>query len=372
MISILLLSRYGRLGASSRLRSYQYLPFLETLGVHVSSCPLLSDLYLRRLYADLRPRITDVLEGYYARIRQLVLRRKYDLIWVEREVFPWLPAWIENGALGWRQSPWVVDLDDAIFHRYDLHRVGVVRWLLGTKIDSVMSKANLVIVGNRYLAERARRAGAEWVEYLPTVVDLCRYPVKPEVERPIFTVGWIGTPQTVKFLGLIEGVLRTFCARHPDTQLTVIGGGRVSMPGVRVENVQWEEDREAELLGAIDVGIMPLPDGAFERGKCGYKLIQYMASQKPVIASPVGASKAIVENGKSGFWASSESEWLGHLEHLYTDANARRTLGAAGRSVVEQRFSLQVTGPRLAFLLCAAAGTVPNGPLTRAIWQDAE
>ena len=152
-MKILLLSRYGRLGASSRVRSLQYLPFLSKGDMNVDVEPLFSDEYLEALYGG-NTRWKMVLAGYLHRLKILVNIKKYDLIWLEKEIFPFLPAVFERffNVLG---VPYVVDYDDAIFHRYDQHHSWLIRVLLGRKIDAVMRHASLVITGNAYLAERA-------------------------------------------------------------------------------------------------------------------------------------------------------------------------------------------------------------------------
>ena len=170
-MNCLLLSRYGRLGASSRMRFYQFLPFLESQQIHVDTAALLDDSYVRNLNSGKSAAWTSILGSYVRRVRSLASSSRFDLVWVEAEVFPWLPDWAELW-LSRRHIPYVVDYDDAAFHRYDLHRAVLVRWVLGRKIDRIMKQAALVIAGNSYLANRARQAGAARIEILPTVVDV--------------------------------------------------------------------------------------------------------------------------------------------------------------------------------------------------------
>ena len=180
-MNCLLLSRYGRLGASSRMRFYQYLPFLESQRIHVETAALLDDSYIRNINSGNSTDWPSILGSYMQRVRSLARSRQFDLVWVEAEIFPWLPHWAELW-LSWKRLPYVVDYDDAAFHRYDLHSVKAVRWLLGRKIDQVMKRAALVVAGNSYLANRARQAGSGRIVILPTVVDLRRY--APQPSRP--------------------------------------------------------------------------------------------------------------------------------------------------------------------------------------------
>src|SRR5262245_47319321 len=159
LMNCLLLTRYGRLGASSRMRFYQYLPFPESQHIQVETAALLNDHYIRNLNAGNSTDWPTVLGSYMRRVRSLASSGQFDLVWVEAEIFPWLPDWGEFW-LSWKGIPYVVDYDDAAFHRYDLHALSPVRWLLGRKIDQVMRRAALVVAGNSYLANRARVAGS--------------------------------------------------------------------------------------------------------------------------------------------------------------------------------------------------------------------
>ena len=352
MIKALLLSRYSRLGASSRLRFYQYLPFLKQQGFDVTVAPLLGDDYLRGLYSRKRRSDYDIVRNYLNRLRWLLKSSQFDLLWIEGELFPWMFAWGES-LLNFHGIPYVVDYDDALFHRYDLHRHPMVRLSLGSKIDRVMRSATLVIAGNEYLADQARRAGARHVEYLPTVVDLNHYEINTELQHDVFTIGWIGSPSTSEYLQLVKVPLSEIC-RDGKARLLLIGAGPIEMQGIPIENRAWGEDSEVADIMSIDVGIMPLPDDPWERGKCGYKLIQYMACGKPVVASPVGVNRKIVDEGINGFLAGDDKEWVRALRTLRHDKELRQRMGAAGRHKVETEYSISVTAPRLLHLLKSA------------------
>jgi glycosyltransferase involved in cell wall biosynthesis len=347
---VLLLSRYGRLGASSRVRSYQYQPYLRAAGIEVTAAPLFDDFYLEYLYGHAARSFTALPRAALRRLQHLLTTTRYDLLWVEYELFPWAPALLERllAASGQR---YVVEFDDAVFHRYDRHHSVVVRQLLGRKIDVVMRKAAAVIAGNPYLAARARVAGARRIEHLPSVIDLDRYPLAAEQasDRP-FTIGWIGSPATAIYLHAIAPALREVCA-DGGTRVRLIGApSSFELPGIAVEHRVWVEAREAEEIQAFDIGIMPLPNGPWERGKCGYKLIQYMACGKAVVASPVGVNEQIVAAPAAGLLASNTAEWTSALRQLRADRDLRAAMGREGRRRVEQGYSLQVMAPRLAAL----------------------
>ncbi len=348
---ILMLTRYDRMGASSRLRSYQYAPYLARNGIQVTVAPLFSSAYLQKRNDHQRGRVFPAARAYMERLRRL-FSVSYDLIWLEKEVFPWLPDAFEKiGAVG--RTPLVVDYDDAIFHKYDLSPFKMVRRLLGKKIDRIMRRAELVIAGNAYLAERARRAGATRIEILPTVVDMERYGAPEErfvdADRRII-IGWIGSPTTAPYFHSLDPVFRRLSRRFP-VKVVNVGGGNIRMADVSLDNLKWREDTEVQHIKTFDIGVMPLPDSPWARGKCGYKLIQYMACAKPVVASAVGANLDIVEEGKNGFLAASCEDFYGPFVKLIKDRPLRYRLGQAGLKMVKKEYSLQKTAPELLALL---------------------
>lgn len=353
-MKMLMLPRYGRMGASSRLRSYQYVPYFEQQGFEVEYAPLLGDAYLRRIYRK-EWSLRSVLSGYASRIGDLIKGRSFDIIYTEKELLPWLPAICELGLLS-SGARLVVDYDDAVFHRYDQNPSFVVRKILGNKLDWIMRRANLVTVGNDYLGDRARRAGSRRIEKIPTVVDLERYPVRTNM-RPTsgsVVIGWIGSPITAPYLQQIAAPLERLRRRH-DITCVAIGARPDQLVGTPFVAREWSEEAEASLLGQFDIGVMPLPDAPWERGKCGYKIVQYMASALPVVASPVGVNVELLDHGRCGSLASSPEEWEEALDALITDDDARARCGQCGRNQVESYYSLQTQGPRLARLLADVA-----------------
>jgi len=353
-MNVLLLSRYGNLGASSRIRSYQFLPFLREQGIEVTLAPLLPDDYLRDLYAGKRPRPLSLLAAYLRRIGALLRGKKFDLLWIEYEIFPWLPGWLESLVLS-KGTPCLVDYDDAIFHRYDRHPNLLVRQILGHKINAVMRHAATVVVGNEYLRNHAIKAGAQRVEILPTSIDLARYPLPAPARNETFTIGWIGSPPTTRYLHLIHEALAEVCA-HGQARVVLVGASEPRWQDVPHILHPWSENTEVGEISGFDVGIMPLENNPWERGKCGYKLIQYMACGKPVIASPVGINIQIVESGINGYLAETARDWVQALTTLMSDAELRQKMGTAGRTKIERDYTVQVNAPRLAAMLHTAAG----------------
>lgn len=346
--SVLALTRHVADAASSRLRTFQYLPWLEQAGASVDVRPFFDREYLHALYATGgRSRLT-VARAYARRMSALLSAHHYDVVWVEKELLPFMPASAEK-ILSWQRVPYVLDYDDASFHTYDEHPNRWVRRVLGNKLDPLVRRAAAVCVGNPYLAAYMTAHGARVVHEIPTVVDLNRYVVAPPPDGEFFRIGWIGTPATTKYLSGVIDVLREV-QKVLALKLVTIGASPLGEIGLPLEQHPWTEDSEVALLGTVHAGIMPLPDAPWERGKCGYKLIQYMACGRPVIASPVGVNQDLV-TPEVGYLARHPDEWRSALFSLATDRAGAQRMGTAGRSRVEQRYALQVTGPKVAALL---------------------
>ena len=350
-MKIALLTKYGELAASTRQRFLQYRPFLAETGFELVHRPLLDDAYLQRLYVGDRRKGSHVAASYIDRLRWLLSSPDVDIIWLHCELFPYLPGLLERLS-GWPGKPVVFDFDDAIFHNYDHHPKRQIRRFLGRKLHSTISAAEMAFCGNKYLAEYARPLCSQ-TEIVPTVVDTEIFlpSTGKRLVYPSKRIGWIGTPSTWNeyLLGMLPMLHQI--AETNGGQIAVMGADRKVKPHPHLDLVKWSEEGEVPFLQTLDVGIMPLTDTPWARGKCGYKLIQYMACSLPVIASPVGVNKEIVEHGINGFLAETHDEWVKALNTLLGDADLRQRMGAAGRAKVEREYSLQVYGPKVANLL---------------------
>jgi len=317
---------------------------------------LLDKEYLETLYrVGKKPRLRSCFL-YLRRLIKFLTFFKYDLVWIEYEVFPYLPAVAER-LLRLLGKPYVVDYDDAVFHNYDRSDNRLISVFLGNKIDAVMRNSSCVVAGNEYLAMRARKAGARRVELVPTVVDRERYQCGRSdlTTKPI--IGWIGSPSTQRYVVDIRDALKKVC-NETGAQLLLVGATEIvreQLPGIPVDVVRWTEKSEAALVGQMDVGIMPLEDGPWENGKCGYKLIQYMACGVPVVASPVGVNVEIVSESHCGHLADSVNEWAEALIGILSSGTLQSELGMAGRKAVEQKYCLQVQVPVWSSILRSVA-----------------
>lgn len=353
---ILLLTRYNERGASSRLRFFQYIPYLENNNFLVTPSTFFDEKYIKSFHTNNKRPIFTIIKSYIKRFLIFLTIYKYDLIWIEKEIFPFFPAWFEK-ILRLIRKPYVVDYDDAIFHDYDLSKNYLVKKLLGNKINLVMKYANCVIVGNEYLASYAKSAGAKSIKIVPTVLDPWRYNInkKKDLNKPLI-IGWIGSRSTQKYLVSIYDALVTVCNSHRARLLLVGATSEIvtELPDMKIDIVPWSEDNEANLIQQMDIGIMPLIDGPWEKGKCGYKLIQYMACSVPVIASPVGINVDIVQKSDAGLLADNITTWQNSLIQLLDSPEDRLKYGLAGKKAVEILYSSKIQAPVMKNILCNA------------------
>jgi glycosyltransferase involved in cell wall biosynthesis len=275
--------------------------------------------------------------------RQLRHAPDFDLVLIEKEIFPFLPAWAERW-LAWKRIPYVVDYDDAIFHNYDLHPLRLVRSLFKRKIARVMQHAAAVTCGNQYLADYARRT-TQAVHLIPTVIDPLRYHARQEAKSSGVVIGWIGSPTSMQYLIELKPVLEDLVRQH-NVRLHIVGGQKGLGLGAAECVLEWSEQTEAEMVSGFDIGIMPLRDSPWERGKCGYKLIQYMGCGLPVVGSPVGVNTDIIDDGHNGFLAGTPDAWKTALDKLIRNTELRSDMGRAGRRLVEERYNTAAAGAR--------------------------
>lgn len=353
MIKVLGLALYGPMAASTRYRMGQYVPGLASQGIDLQIYSLLDDDYLRRRFSGTPISIAAILHAGLRRFSDLWGQHDYDMAMLHCELFPLLPGWIERALI---RKPYLYDFDDAFYLKYRRGRMGITRPLLGHKFDTVMTGATAVTAGNHVLAQYATKHNAN-TYCLPTVLDTERYlPClsNRNINSKLFTVGWIGSPSTAPYLSeLVESL--SIIGLEGAVQLVVVGGKAPAVPNVTVVELGWHEDTEVDLINSFDVGVMPLPDDDWARGKCAFKLIQYMACAVPVIASPVGANRNVVSDA-CGFLAATPQEWTDALRLLRDQPIKRAEMGQAGREQVVKHYSLHQNLPVLASVIYKVAG----------------
>lgn len=359
MIRVLSLVPYplGRV-PGQRYRIEQWAPRLEAEGVRLEFSSFLPEWAMDRLYrpGHLAAKTLATALGYARRVAELVARGKHDVVFVYREAALLGPAWIE--ALLARRAPLVFDFDDAIFLRAaSPANAWVARFKTVGKTEHICRVAAHVTVGNEFLADWARKR-ASTVSVVPTTIDTDAYTLaeRPVNARPV--VGWSGSLTTAGYLRDLAPALRRL-AERVDFELRVVGAV-VSIEGVRVACLPWSAVSEVDDLRPLDVGLMPLSDDEWSRGKCALKALQYMALGIPPVVSPVGANVDVVRDGVNGYHARNEEEWVARIASLLANPALRKRMGLAARRTVEETYSARAQAPRMAAVLRKAAEGGPS------------
>jgi len=330
-----------------RYRIEQWQRGLERSGVEITFAAfedktLRDVLYLRGHW--LRKGI-GISKAFIRRLSTVRQSKAYDLVYVFREAALFGPSIFER-IVHFLKVPLVFDFDDAIFLRYRSPANGWLSLLKAPgKTRTICRLASHVIVGNDYLAEYARTFNGN-VTVVPTTIDTNTYRVGAPRETTMPVIGWTGSYSTVQHLDLLRRVLCELAGRE-QFRLRVIGACDYRLEGVEVEVLPWRADTETQDLAEVDIGVMPLPDDLWSRGKCGCKALQYMGLGIPAVCSPVGMNANLIRDGENGFFANTEREWVTKLTLLLRSPQLRRKLGLAGRRTVEERFSVVSQLPRV-------------------------
>lgn len=335
----------GRNVPSARFRVRQYLPVLHAQGIRVKESIAPWDVYFPgksaarsvsgSLYRGFRGGIVSV-----GRLWSVLQSWTGSATWLERSLVPGVYTW--EPLL---RRPLILDIDDAIWLYRPTGRSSLIR---------TVSNASLILAGNRYLAEWVRaHAEVRQIEIVPTAIDCNRFrPATSHGRRDGYrrlVIGWTGSASNLGYLKAIERPLGRFLRDHEDCELLVISDAPPDLAGVpRVRYRTWSPAIEAEAVRAMDVGLMPLPDDEWTRGKCSFKMLQYMATGIPCLVSPVGMNAEILAKGRVGLAAVSEDDWYEGLRQLRGDPESRGRMGTEARRLAEAEFSVEIVGRRLA------------------------
>jgi len=351
MPRLLAIAPYPYRSADTRYRIYQFVPYLEAKGWTVTVRSFMDDTFFRMYHepGHFLTKLARMIQSSLRRLVDLVTAVQYDVALLHKEAFPFGPPLME-AVLRRRVPRLVYDMDDAFWtHPPQLKQIGR-RLRDPERIPKMLRMVDHVLAGNEFLAAFARQYNPA-VTVFPTVLDTQRYYLRQEPQDNVVTIGWVGRWSSAPYLATLENVFARLGATYPNVVLRLIGAGDVAFAGLPVETVPWHLEKEIESIAKFDVGIMPLPDDIYSRGKCGFKLLQYMALGIPGVASPVGVNKTIVQDGVNGFLANSENEWLDKLSRLVVEPELRRQMGHAGRRTVEARFSVEKAIDQLSMVL---------------------
>jgi len=339
-----------------RYRIEQWAPYLRREQIELVWSPFADEGLSRtlKLGGHLGRKSRGVLRALAARLREARRAREYDLVYIHREAALLGPALAER-LLARAGMPWVFDFDDAVWMRYLSPANSYFSYLrFPGKTAYLCGRARHVMAGNAYLRDYARRFNPA-VTVIPSTIDTVRYQPRPPRAAATPVVGWTGSYSTEPYLEIVRPALERLRRRREFRMVVVGASPSFRAAGVEVEHRDWRSATEPEDLADLDVGLMPLPDADWERGKCGLKALQYMALGIPVVVSPVGVNAEIVGDGPSGLLARTSAEWEDALERLLADADLRRRMGRAGRATVERAYSAAVVAPRVAEIFRRAA-----------------
>ncbi len=346
-MKVLFLVPYPSQGASNRYRVEQYLPFLNDAGIKFLVRPFWCKAGYEVLYKNgyFFRKLYYFILGTIFRFFDIMRALRYDAIFIHREAYPIFGAFVEK-ALVSLKKPLIFDFDDAIFLPAKSSSNNFIERLKRPgKISRIIAMSSYVIAGNSYLADYALKFNKS-VCVIPTAIDLDRYLQKENYAAGEVVIGWTGSATTLDFLNRLESVFRKLSSRFKNIKIKVIGGDFHINGLPNIISQPWSLDSEIECLKTFDIGIMPMPDNDWTRGKCGFKAILYMGMAIPCVCSPVGVNKEIVQDGVNGFLADSDEEWFNKLSILIEDSGLRRKMGCLGRKTIEERYSVRVNAPK--------------------------
>ena len=351
----LFVSNYGPRAAPSRTRVFAYVPLLESSGIQVDLTVVVPDRLLawgegggplRRLVYYLRATWRSLRIG----LRCALGASRYDVVLIQRVIFPPPVPWLLRRSFG----KIVYDFDDAIFTTHDPGEDWAARiqtWYHRRGLPAMLTAASHAVVENDYTRGYAE-GHCPAVSIITGPIDTERYSPGPFRDRPDqIVLGWIGSATTERYLELIRGPLEDLGLSHRGLRLRLIGAASFELEAMPVERIDWSLETEVAALQGMDIGLMPLPDDPWTRGKGGYKLLQYMSMGIPAVASPVGINSDIVENGRTGFLAFDDAEWTERLATLVVDPDLRRRMSSAGRQKMVSQYSLTKSSRRLREIL---------------------
>lgn len=340
----------GWISPAPRYRVLQYLPYLEREGVRFEVRALHGERYPFFYHWPVVGALYKALARFSRRWYHQRDAASFDVVFQQRLSVPF-SAWLER-RLARRNPHLVFDFDDAIYQTEagpDATRARVFAEVVGL--------ARGLIAGTDYLAQKAGRPAT----VIPTVIDTDHYLPAPAPRRDTLVIGWIGTASNYPNFGELVPVLQRLAERHPQLRFRIVSDREPPFALTRLDYTPWHKDREIADLQSFDIGIMPLADSDWNRGKCAFKLIQYMAVGLPVVAGKVGANCEVVQEGETGFLAATPAEWEQGLERLIADGALRARLGASGRERCVAHFSVRAArGPFLQVLRATAGEAVPS------------
>lgn len=344
---------YPTEGPSNRFRVEQYLPYLKERGISYSLRPFWESRAYKILYENgyYLNKFYYFLKGTIKRVKDLFNLSEYDLIFVHREAYPIGTAIFEKIAS--RKKPIVYDFDDSIFLPNASSANKIIYWLKNhRKTSQILKMSNVAIVGNNFLNKYAIKYKNN-VLVMPTAIDTDKYfPLQERRHKNKVVIGWVGTYSTNQYLKILKRVFLKLIEKYKNSiEIRLVGcrNNFLKIPGIIYSN--WSLSNEVEDLQDLDIGVMPVWDDDWTRGKCAFKIIQYMATGAAVVASPVGMNGEIIIDGENGFLATDEDDWFRKLCLLIDNPEKRRAFAINGRQTIEGKYSLMAMAPKFVGVL---------------------
>jgi glycosyltransferase involved in cell wall biosynthesis len=353
-VRVFAVASYPVEAAASRYRIIQFIPYLKKHGIDVEFSPFIGSAGFAHLYERRAALKTSLRVGAacFRRLREMLTRaRRADAIFIQREAMLFGPPIFERYVA--RRAPIVLDLDDPTYlgtvNSVYGKVVAAIRWQ--RKGEELIRLATIVLCGNETIAEYVRSYGIE-ARIVPTVVDLDVFRPRDTPPAGIPVLGWIGTQATYPYLEALFPVLRRLREKH-EFQLRIVGSGRPApdLGRLEVRHDEWALERETEDFRTIDVGLYPLWDEPYARGKSGFKAIQFMGVGIPFVTAPVGICATIGEAGRTHHLASSEDDWYAALDELLSNPKLRQEMGARGRQHALAHYTVEKQGELIAAAL---------------------
>jgi len=342
---ILFIAQYSEnISPGQRFRIEQYATLLTKYGFAFSFSSFLNprnyDVNYKKGFVFLKA--IALVKGFCKRLLLLFTLKKYDYIFIYREAAPVGPPVFEWLISKLFHKKIIYDFDDAIWMPYMITESSILTRLLKNKgkVKKICRWAYKVSCGNQYLCNYAKQYNSN-VAYNPTCVDTKdRYNIFSNHNTQKVTVGWTGSFSTLNYLEDLGPVLQKLQEKY-DFNVKVICNRPPALAVKNLQYVEWNSENEIAELASCHIGLMPLTDEEWSKGKCGFKLIQYMALEIAPVASPVGVNSIIVDNGVSGFLCSNEQEWYSAIEKLLTGAALRQQMGKEGRRKIVNQYSVE-------------------------------
>jgi glycosyltransferase involved in cell wall biosynthesis len=355
MIRVLFVTMHRpRRSPGQRFRYEQYLPYLREHGFECDVSHLISETDDRVIYAPGHyfSKFGIFLKSVAIRLRDVIAAGRYDIVFIFREALM-VNSGVIEALLARGRARLVFDFDDAIWMQQPIAAKDKLRFLRAgpSKIPGILRHCDMVFAGNAYLADYASRFN-DSVHIVPTTLDTSTHTSQPRPAKDRVCIGWNGSFSTVSYFDQITTPLAALKARFGDAiYFKLIGDATYQNPALDLKGQAWREETEVEDTLEFDIGLMPLSDDPWTRGKCGFKALLYMSLQIPPVVSPVGVNSEIVEDGVSGFTATTDQEWVDKIATLVERPDLRAKFGERGRDVVVQRYSLDSQKDRYVQLL---------------------